>query len=128
MEAIMNIGCPPSIERAMLDSGATVPPVPLEFVDKYKLTLRPHTDGRRIGTADNEGSIEILGWIDLAGYVGLCAVCSQITFIIISTGQIQRRGLGSNFLADQPNCQLYTNQGVLATVDQCTSSLFTKLC
>ena len=63
-----------SCDKSLVDSGANVVIVPVKFVDRYGLLKIPHKDGRRKGTADQEGTLEILYWVDLGGYIGLAAV------------------------------------------------------
>lgn len=53
----------------MLDTGATVPLIPTSCAERLGLPIMPHTDGRRVGTADQDGTLEIQGWIDLGGYI-----------------------------------------------------------
>ena len=108
-----------SITNSLLDSGANVTLVPLEFMKKFNIDMKPHTDGRRIGTADKEGALEILGWIDLEGYIGLAAVCNQISFIIIAINQLKKRGLGVDFKCNTSDCLLYTKHGLFSKVEEC---------
>ena len=56
--------------KSMLDTGATVTLIPTAYAALLGLQIMPHTDGRRVGTADQEGTLEIQGWVDLSGYVG----------------------------------------------------------
>ena len=43
-------------DKSLLDSGANVVIVPVNFVARYGLLKIPHKDGRRIGNADQEGT------------------------------------------------------------------------
>lgn len=46
---------------SMIDTGATVTLVPTSCAERLGLPFMPHTDGRKVGTADQEGTIEIQG-------------------------------------------------------------------
>ena len=52
-------------DKSLVDSGANVVIVPVNFFARYGLLKIPHKDGRRIGTANQEGTLEILYWVDL---------------------------------------------------------------
>jgi hypothetical protein len=112
-----------SSQKAMIDSGASVPLVPLQLAKLHVLVIIPHTDGRSIGTADQDGILPILYWVDLGGYIGLAAVSDKVSFIIVSVSQLQKRGLGVNFPIDECVCELYHQHGVLDIVQQCTQTL-----
>ena len=84
-------------DKSLVDSGANVVIVPVKFVARYGLLKIPHKDGRRIGTADQEGTLEILYWVDLGGYIGLAAVSSQVTFIIVAVSRLQAGGMSVDF-------------------------------
>ena len=107
----------------MIDLGASVPLVQLQFAKLHDLVIIPPTDGRSIGTADQDGILPILYWVDLGGYIGLAAVSDKVSFIIVSVSQLQKRGLGVNFPIDECVCELYHQHGVLDIVQQCTQTL-----
>ena len=108
--------------RAMLDTGATVTLIPMACAVKLGLQIMPHTDGRRVGTADQEGTLEIQGWLDLQGFIGRAAVCSAVGFIIVASCQLQSCGLGMDLKPDNNICELYTKDGLFAILDQCSAT------
>lgn len=105
--------------RSMIDTGATVTLLPRSCAERMGLPIMPHTDGRRVGTADQMGSLEIHGWIDLGGYIGYAAVCSAVGFIIVASCQLQSHQIGLDFYSCGPVCELYTPDGSLAILNQC---------
>ena len=52
---------PAACWRSMIDTAATVTLVPPDCTHHLGLSILPHTDERRIGTADQKGSLEIQG-------------------------------------------------------------------
>ena len=108
--------------KSMLDTGATVTLIPTVYAALLGLQIMPHTDGRRVGTADQEGTLEIQGWVDLSGYVGRAAVCSAVKFIIVASCQLQACGLGMDLQPNTTICELYTDTGSFALLDQCTTT------
>ena len=62
--------------RSMIDTGATVTLIPTACAALLGLELMPHTDGRHVGTADQAGTLEIQGWVDLSDFVGSCSLFS----------------------------------------------------
>ena len=107
---------------SMLDTGATVTLIPTECAAQLQLQIMPHTDGRRVGTADQKGSLAIQGWVDLPGYIGRVAVCSAVKFIIIAACQLQANGLGMDIRPDTSICELYTTEGSFAILEQCVTT------
>ena len=51
--------------RAILDTCATVTLIPTNCAECLGLPIMPHTDGRRVGTADQHGNFTIQGWVEL---------------------------------------------------------------
>jgi hypothetical protein len=70
------------------------------------LAIEPHTDGRKIGTADAEGSLTILGWITIPGYAGRIALVEGAAFLLLSVIHLQRNGMGVHCLPSSTLCQL----------------------
>jgi len=105
-----------------IDTGATLTLVPLICTHRLGLPIMSHTDGRRVGTAYQKGSLEIQGWIDLGGYIGLAAVCNDVRFIIVASCQSQIHHLGLDLYCSSPICELCIEDalyGTLAILDQC---------
>ena len=110
---------PLDIWKAMLDTGATVTLIPPACAKQLALPIMPHTDGRRVGTADQTGTFSIQGWIELPGYIGKAAVCSAVGFIIIASCQLQASGLGMDLRPQSNICELYTTEGSFTILQQC---------
>lgn len=104
--------------RSMLDTGATVSLIPTFCAEQLGLSIMPHTDGRRVKTADQEGTLKIQGWVDLQGYIGKVAVCSAVEFIILASCQLQGCGLGMDLQPDSSICELYAVEGSFAILEQ----------
>ena len=51
--------------RAILDTCATVTLIPTNCAECLGLPIMPHTNGRRVGTADQHGNFTIQGWVEL---------------------------------------------------------------
>ena len=86
--------------RAMVDSGANVNLGPKRLAKALGCTIIPHTDGRKIGTADAEGTMEILGWIFPRGFTGPIAIVRKAAWTLLSVGELQSHGIGVNFPPD----------------------------
>jgi hypothetical protein len=112
MEVILKGKDDVSGDKSSIDSGAIVVIVPVNFVAQYGLFKIPHKDGRRIGTADQDGTLEILYWVDSGGYIGPAAVSSQVTFIIVAVSRLQAGGMSVDFPANEQICVLHTRRGV----------------
>ena len=97
--------------RAMVDSGANVSLGPKRLAKALGCAIIPHTDGRKIGTADSEGSMEILGWIFPRGFTGPIAIVRKAAWTLLSVGELQSRGIGVNFPPESKRCDLYLTQG-----------------
>ena len=70
--------------RGMVDLGANIAkgsPVLARLLD---LHIKPHTDERKIGTANRAGSLTIIGWINVPGYTGRIAMVEGTAFILLS--------------------------------------------
>jgi len=106
---------------AMNDAGANINLGPMWIAKELGLMIFPHTDGRKIGTAHTEGELIILGWIFPGGYVGKIAMIDdkEAAFILLSTGQLQKNGMGSEFPRHSNRCILTTRHGVFAELTQC---------
>ena len=82
----------------------------------------PYTDDRRVGIADQDGTLEIQVWIDLGGYKGHIAVCSFVRFITVASCQLQAGGLGLDLQPDSTICELYTTEGMFTLLVQCPTA------
>ena len=91
----------------MVDSGGNVNLGPKQLAKALGCTIIPHTDGRKIGTADAEGTMEILGWIFPRGFTGPIAIVRKAAWTLLSVGELQSRGIGVNFPPDSKRCDLY---------------------
>jgi hypothetical protein len=109
---------PTACWRSIMDTGATVTLVPPDCTHRLGLPIMPHTDGRRIGTADQKGSLEIQGRIDLKGYIGLASVCNDVGFIIVASCRLQSHHLDLDLYCSSPICELYAEASTLAFLDQ----------
>ena len=107
--------------RAMNDACANINLGPIWIAKELGLMVFQHTDGRKIGTAHTEGELTILGWIFPGGYVGKIALIddNDAAFILLSTGQLQINGMGSEFPRNSNRCILTTRHGVFAELTQC---------
>ena len=74
----------PTMIRAMIDSGANVNLAPVSLARTLGLHVTPHTDDRKIGTADSDGSMIIKGWIHPRGYTGPIALVEVAAFTLIA--------------------------------------------
>ena len=92
--------------RGMVDLGANIamgPPVLALLLD---IRIEPHTDERKIGTADREGSLTILGWITVPGYAGRIAMVEGAAFTLLSVIQLQGNGMGVHCPPNSLTCRL----------------------
>jgi hypothetical protein len=80
--------------KAMCDMGANVNVGPVRLAKMLELPIIPHVDGRRIGTADAAGSMDIVGWIFPRGYTGPIALVKRAAWTLLSIMQIQQNGMG----------------------------------
>lgn len=97
----------------MLDSGSNIQLATYAFAVMCGRPIELEKHNRVIGTAEQEGSLPIFGWIDVGGYIGVMAVCKGAAFTLLSVSICQSRGLGCDFpplglKIDELWCQLYT--------------------
>jgi len=101
------------VRFGMLDSGSNIQLSTYEFATTCGRPIELEIQNRRIGTAEQVGSLAIFSWIDIEGYIGVMAVCKGAAFTFLSVSICQSRGLGVDFLplgpkSDDRVCQLYT--------------------
>ena len=92
--------------QAMVDLGANVNLGPVRLARVLSLTVVPHIDGRKIGTADTEGHMVIVGWIFPCGFTGPIALVEKAAFILLSVIQLQKNGMGVHCPPERPICIL----------------------
>ena len=119
MAVIRGGGSGDDIFQGMIDAGANVSIGTKELAVALGATIYPANDDLTIGTADKSGQLVIEGWLHLDGYTGPIAVVRGAAFILLSTGQMQLHGMGTEFPAGQAVCHLSTKDGWFATLDQC---------
>ena len=91
--------------KAMCDMGANVNVGPVRLAKALGLPIIPHIDGRRIGTADSAGSLDIVGWIFPRGYTGPIALVMRAAWMLLSTVQMQQNGMGCHCPPERTICQ-----------------------
>ena len=107
------------IFRAMIDSGANISMAPLAVAEALGLKIYPPLDDRTIGTAEKSGhQLVIVGWIYPRGFTGPIALV-ETGFLLLSTCQMQCRGMSTEFPMFDTVCHLSTCDGWFATLDQC---------
>jgi len=79
---------------------------PLRLAKALGLVIVPHTDGRRIGTADAEGHMDIEGWVFPRGYTGPIALVRKAAYTLLSVIQLQQHGMGVHCPPERPICVL----------------------
>ena len=82
--------------EGMVDQGANIGVGPPALASLLDLPIEPHTDGRKIGTADAEGSLTIVGWIIIPGYAGRIALVEGAAFLLLSVIHLQQNGNNNN--------------------------------
>ena len=82
------------IFKAMVDQGANVNLGPVRLAKALGLDIVPHTDGRKIGTADSEGQMEIVGWIFPGGFIGVIALVKKAAYTLLSVTELQKNWMG----------------------------------
>ena len=97
----------------MLDSGSNIQLSTYEFALMSGRPIELEIQNRSIGTAEQDGSLAIFGWIDVGGDIGVMAVCKGAAFTLLSASICQSRGLGVDFpplgsISDDHACKLYT--------------------
>ena len=92
--------------KGMVDQGANIGLGPPALASLLDLPIEPHTDGRKIGTADAEGSLSILGWITIPGYAGRIALVEGAAFILLSVIHLQQNGMGVHCPPHSNICRL----------------------
>ena len=92
--------------QAMVDLGANVNLGPVRLARVLSLTVVPHIDGRKIGTADTEGHMVIVGWIFPCGFTGPIALVEKAAYILLSVIQLQKNGMGVHCPPERPICIL----------------------
>jgi hypothetical protein len=80
--------------KAMVDQGANVNLGPVRLAKALGLEIVPHTDGRKIGTADSEGQMEIVGWIFPGGFIGAIALVGKAAYTLLSVTELQKNWMG----------------------------------
>ena len=106
--------------KAMVDMGANVNLGPVRLAKALGLPIIPHIDGRRIGTADSEGNMDIVGWIFPRGYTGPIALVKRAAWTLLSVVQLQQNGMGCHCPPERPICQL-------TVMEHGTEVIFTEL-
>ena len=101
------------VRLGIIDAGSNIQLATYQYTLKCGRPIQLETRNRRIGTAEQEGSLPIFGWIDVGGYIGVMAVCKGAAFTLLSAGTCQSRGLGCDFppldaQLDDLVCRLYT--------------------
>ena len=86
--------------------GANTRVGPPELASLLDLLIEPHMHGRKIGTADTQGSFTILGWITIPGYAGRIVLVEGAAFLLLSVIHLQQNGMGVNCLPSSIFCQL----------------------
>ena len=104
------------VYKAMVDQGANVNLGPVRLAKALGLQIVPHTDGRKIGTADEDGQMEILGWIFPRGYTGPIAVVKKAAYLLLSVIQLQKHGVGVHCPPERPVCTLTILQHAVEVV------------
>jgi len=111
--------CVDDIFCGMIDAGANISMGSLAFATALGAEVHPPTDDRKIGTADkSQNQLDILGWVYLSGYTGPIAIVDS-GFLLLSTCQMQKRGMSTMFPKYEAVCQLSNSNGWFATLDQC---------
>ena len=85
------------VRFGMIDSGSNIQLATYAFAMMCGRPIELEKQNRCIGTAEQEGSLPIFGWIDVGGYIGVMAVCKGAAFTLLSVGICQSRGLGCRF-------------------------------
>lgn len=101
------------VRFGMIDAGSNIQLATYAFAVKCGRPIELEKLSRCIGTAEQEGSLPIFGWIDVGGFIGVMAVCKGAAFTLLSVGICQSRGLGCDFppvgsQLDDLVCRLYT--------------------
>lgn len=105
--------------RGMIDSGANISMAPPSLAEGLGLEIHPPLDNRKIGTAEKTGQrLVIEGWIYPDGYTGPIALVKD-GFLLLSTSQMQKRGMETTFPKFQLVCLLSDSNGWFATLNQC---------
>ena len=103
----------------MIDAGANISMGSLEIALVLGAEIHPPTDDRKIGTAEkSQHQLVILGWVYLSGYTGPIAIVNS-GFLLLSTCQMQKRGMTTEFPMFETVCHLYNSNGWFATLEQC---------
>ena len=92
--------------KGMVDQGANIGVGPPALASLLDLPIEPHTDGRKIGTADAEGSLTIVGWIIIPGYAGRIALVEGAAFLLLSVIHLQQNGMGVHCPPHSSTCRL----------------------
>ena len=90
MQSIVSEHASVDIRYGMIDSGSNIQLATHAFANQ---SGKPEIHRRSVGTAEHQGSLPIVGWIDVGGYIGLMAVCEGAAFTLISVSICQSRGL-----------------------------------
>ena len=65
------------VRLGIIDAGSNIQLATYQYAIKCGRPIQLETLNRRIGTAEQEGSVPIFGWIDVGGYTGVMAVCKE---------------------------------------------------
>ena len=108
---------------AMIDSGANVNIGPKWLAKALGLMVVPHKDSRKIGTAKESDSLEILGWIFPYGVTGPIAIVENCSYILLAVIQLQNHGMSVIFPekecdASATKCILARGEQIFAELDQ----------
>ena len=104
---------------AMIDSGANVAIASIDLVLALGVKMRPHDDSRRIGTANKNSELIIIGWIfeNMDVYTGRIAIVeNKLSYVLLSASAMQDHGMSTNFPFNQSVCNLDNVNGRFATI------------
>ena len=76
------------VRFGMIDSGSNIQLATYAFAMMCGRPIELEKENRCIGTAEQEGSLPIFGWIDVGGYIGVMAVCKRCCIHIIECGHM----------------------------------------
>jgi len=85
---------------AMIDSGANVAIASIDLVLALGVKMRPHDDSRRIGTANKNSELIIIGWIfeNMDVYTGRIAIVeNKLSYVLLSASAMQDHGMQQIF-------------------------------
>ena len=92
--------------KGKVDQRANIGVGPPALASLLDLPIEPQLDGRKIGTADAEGSLTIVGWIIIPGYSGRIALVEGAVFLLLSVIHLQQNGMGVHCPPHSSTCRL----------------------